>query len=67
MSDVRSEIPVTLYFRSEDEAMALAQLVKRLSWSDCRALATGDDEAGLMMGSLNDVRTALADAGFSPR
>lgn len=60
-------IDVTVAFSDATEALSLAQLVKRLSWSDCRSLAVDDDEAYRMMDAVNRVMSALADAGFSPR
>lgn len=51
----------------EAEAWALAQLVKRLGYSDCRSKADGDTEAHLMLEALAKLQSALADAGVSPR
>lgn len=48
------------------EAMALAQLVKRISFADIRANAVDDDEAYLMLDGLHEVAAVLANAGFSP-
>lgn len=48
------------------EAMALAQLVKRVSFADIRANAVDDDEAYLMLDGLHEVAAVLANAGFSP-
>ncbi|WP_422663529.1 DUF7706 family protein [Serratia nevei] len=49
------------------EAQALAQLVKRLGFSDCRGLATSDIEAYLMMDGINQIMKALAEEGYAPR
>jgi hypothetical protein len=46
---------------------ALAQLVKRIGWSDARTLAVDDDEAYAMMDGLAALQRALAEAGYSPR
>lgn len=51
----------------EDEAWALAQLVKRLGFSDCRTNATDMAEAHLMMEALAKLQRALDEAGISPR
>ncbi|MGI4323075.1 DUF7706 family protein [Klebsiella pneumoniae] len=58
------EVNIQLTFR---EAQALAQLVKRLGFSDCRGLATSDIEAYLMMDGVNVVMRGLAESGFNPR
>jgi hypothetical protein len=52
---------------SDAEAWALAQLVKRIGWSDCRALAVDDAEARLMIQATDRVRAALAAGGYAPR
>ncbi|WP_418935947.1 DUF7706 family protein, partial [Klebsiella pneumoniae] len=49
------------------EAQALAQLVKRQGFSDCRRLATSDIEAYLMMDGINQLMKALAEEGYAPR
>lgn len=49
------------------QAMALAQFVKRVRWTEVRQNAIGDDEADLMMDALNEVAKALAQAGYAPR
>lgn len=51
----------------EAEAWALAQLVKRLGYSDCRSNAVDDAEAHLMMEALAKLQRALDEAGVSPR
>lgn len=51
----------------EDEAWALAQLVKRLGYSDCRANAVDDAEAHLMLEALAKFQRVLDEAGVSPR
>lgn len=38
----------------ENETMALAQLVKRLSWSDLRGCAVSDEEAWVMKAQLKN-------------
>lgn len=49
------------------QALALAQLVKRLGWSEMRKNAVSDDEAYLMKDALGELQKALAAAGFDPR
>lgn len=50
-----------------EQAWALAQLLKRLGYTDCRGLAQDDDEAWLMMLAAERVRQALAEVGYAPR
>lgn len=52
---------------SDDEALALAQFLKRVGWSEMRQNAVDEDEAYLIRAGLDQVRAALADVGFSPR
>jgi hypothetical protein len=51
----------------QDQAWALAQLLKRIGYSDCRALAEDDQQAYQMIQAAEQVRRALADAGVAPR
>lgn len=52
---------------TDSQAMALAQFVKRLTWSEMRACAVDDDETWVMKDAIQALQTSLADAGFSPR
>ena len=52
---------------TEQEAQAYAQLLKRVGLADYRVNAQNEAEAYLMQQTGEKVRTALADAGFSPR
>lgn len=52
---------------SDQQALALAQLLKRLGWSDLRSNAVDDGETYLMQEALSELRAALAAAGYSPR
>jgi hypothetical protein len=52
---------------TEVEAEALAQFVKRLSWSAMRECAVDDDEAYLIRAATDQVRVGLGLAGFAPR
>lgn len=68
MTDALPTSPITAQLELSDaEAWALAQLVKRIGWSDCRALAADEAEARLMIQATDRVRAALATAGYAPR
>jgi len=49
------------------QAWALAQLLKRIGWSDCRSLAENEHQTALMIQATERVRQALAEAGYAPR
>ncbi|HHC1300653.1 TPA: hypothetical protein ACN7UR_005501, partial [Klebsiella pneumoniae] len=66
--EIRHEKPVEVNLQlTHREAQALAQLVKRQGFSDCRRLATSDIEAYLMMDGINQLMKALAEEGYAPR
>ena len=50
-----------------DQALARAQFVKRVGWSDMRACAVNDDEAYAIRSAVDQVARALAEIGYSPR
>jgi hypothetical protein len=53
-----------------DEARALAQFIKRTGHDDCERLSSrydGGEERDAMWSAVNKLRSALAEAGFSPR
>ncbi len=50
-----------------EQAWALAQLLKRIGWSECRALAEDEAQTRLMIEAIERVRQALAEAGYAPR
>jgi hypothetical protein len=52
---------------SAEQAWALAQLVKRMGFTDCRSLAQDEHQAYLMLQAVERVRRALAELGCSPR
>jgi len=52
---------------SAEQAWALAQLLKRIGWSDCRSLAEDEQQTRLMIAAADRVRAALAEAGYAPR
>ena len=61
--------PVDLSISSltEEQAYALAELCKRICWTDARACAVDDTEARNMIHAMARVRGALEDAGISVR
>lgn len=62
------EEPVTVHIElNPAQAWALAQLVKRIGWSDCRSLAKDQAQTRLMIEATDRVRAALAAAGYAPR
>ena len=52
---------------SFEQAWALAQLVKRIGWSECRSLAEDEAQTRLMIEAVERVRQALAEVGYAPR
>ena len=53
-----------------DEAMALAQLTKRIGYDGCERLSSrydGGAECHAMLASIDKLRRALCEAGFAPR
>lgn len=52
---------------TDEEAEAVAQLLKRIGFNDCRSMADSEEEAYAMCGGLSRVREALGKVGFSPR
>jgi len=50
-----------------EQAWALAQLLKRIGWSECRTLAENEAQTRLMIAATERVRAALAEAGYAPR
>ena len=62
MEDVKIEFNLT-----DAQALALAQFVKRVRWTEVRQNAVGDDEADLMMDAMYELAKALAAVGYAPR
>ena len=62
MSTIKVEIEL-----DDAQAMALAQFVKRVTWSDFRQCAVDDDEAYRIGAAVDQVARALADKGYAPR
>ena len=61
-ADVKVEFELT-----DAQALALAQFVKRVGWSEIRGNAVDDDEAYTMRDALGELAKALAEAGYAPR
>jgi hypothetical protein len=54
----------------DDQAMALAQLAKRLGYDDAERLSSrydGGEERDAMLAGIDKLQRALAEAGFAPR
>jgi hypothetical protein len=63
MSKIVLELP-------DDQAMALAQMVKRLGYDDAERLSSrydGGQERDAMLSGVDKLQRALAEAGFAPR
>ena len=59
---------VTFTVQIDDQlAQALAQFIKRVSWSEMRQNAVDDVEAYNMRDALDQVRSSLQGAGYDPR
>ena len=52
---------------TDDQAWALAELVKRIGWTELRQNAVDDAEAYEMRDAVELLARSLADAGVSPR
>ena len=60
--------PISIQVELPDEqAWALAQLLKRVCLDDYRQRAADDAEAWAMLQAGEKVRAALAEAGYAPR
>lgn len=55
------------FFLDKAEALAMAQFVKRVGWSEIRQNAVDDDEAYQIRDALGRVSLALAERGYEPR
>lgn len=66
MPTPRTDVVFTVSLPPE-QALALAQLLKRMTWSDFKGCSVDDDEAYLMRDAADVLRTALAEAGYNPR
>lgn len=52
---------------TDSQAMALAQFVKRVGWSEFRSNAIDDDEAYVIRDAFDALRLELGVHGYSPR
>ncbi|WP_275261710.1 DUF7706 family protein [Citrobacter freundii] len=52
---------------SERQALALAQLVKRIGWNEVRINAVDDNDAYLMREAISALQNSLAASGYAPR
>jgi len=62
MNTIDLQVSLTL-----EQALALAQFLKRVGIDDYRTLAVDQDEAWHMLDAGERVRAALAEAGYAPR
>lgn len=65
--DYDKTVTITIVELPAHEALALAQLVKRIGWTELRQNAVDDDEAHDMAEAVIHLRKALAESGFNPR
>lgn len=66
-ADPRLELVTVQLSLPPDQALALAQFVKRCCWGDMRTHSIDDAEAYRMRDAVDTLRSALADAGYAPR
>jgi len=66
-ADPRLELVTVQLSLPPDQALALAQFVKRCTWGDFRTHSIDDAEAYRMRDAVDALRSALADAGYAPR
>ncbi len=52
---------------TEDQALAYAQFLKRVGFSDYMGCAADKDEAYRMVSAGDKIRAGLSSAGFAPR
>jgi dissimilatory sulfite reductase (desulfoviridin) alpha/beta subunit len=52
---------------TDEQALALAQFIKRVGWREFRGNAVDDAEAYTIRTALDLVREELADHGYAPR
>lgn len=64
MSEETATINIEL---TSGESWALAELAKRIGWTELRQLAASDEEADTMQAAMVKVGRALAEYGFKPR
>jgi hypothetical protein len=64
MTEKRQEFS---FFLDDSEALALAQFVKRVGWSEIRQNAVDDAEAYEIRDALGRIALTLAEGGYEPR
>jgi hypothetical protein len=64
---MNEQLTITIIFRSEKIAMALAQACKRFSMTTADELSADEKEADRIMDAVQDLREGLAAAGYAPR
>jgi hypothetical protein len=52
---------------SPSAALALAQFVKRVTWTEMRACAVDDAECYEIRAAIDTLQKTLAEAGYAPR
>ncbi len=60
-------MPVIDLTLPDEQAMALAEFLKRAGYSDYRALAVNEQQAYDMQAAGEQLRQALAERGYAPR
>lgn len=67
MTDVKNGTEQLTFDLDPKNACALAQFVKKLTWSEMRSCAVDDGEADEIRDAINELKNALAKAGYKPR
>jgi hypothetical protein len=62
-----TKVKIVLDDLTDDEAYALAQMVKRMTWDHFKRLSANESERENMDAAAIKLRRALAEAGFDPR
>jgi hypothetical protein len=62
-----TKVKILLDNLTDDEAWALAQMVKRMIWNDFDRLSANGSERDDMDSATIKLRRALTEAGFVPR
>ena len=52
---------------NDEDALAVAQFLKRVGWSEMRQNAVDDEESYRIRSGLAQVQKALAEEGYAPR
>lgn len=66
--DAKEEVlKLELYDITDAQVLALAQLVKRIHYSDMRQLSASESETEEMAAAVTKLQRALDEVGYSPR